>query len=96
MKRFKGNRPLDAIVAEAKANGWDVDMAEFDAGGDGVWFRDMDGRFLQVRFNCATGAFAVWNPGSGDRAFATHISDKFDGEPWYDELLNLFYEPATV
>lgn len=92
MKRFKSNRTLSEIIEIASNSNWDVDKEDFEKGGDWIWLRDMDGRFLQVRYNTCNGQFFVWDP-SSEKPVATHMSKQLDDEIWYIELLNMFYLP---
>lgn len=95
MKQFKGNRNLDVTIQMAEAAGYEVDTTEFDKGDDGIWLRDMSERFVQVRYNTCTGRFMAFTP-IKDEATATESSVEFEGVDWYDELLEMFYEPLAV
>lgn len=50
---------------------------------------------LQILYNTTNGHFYVYDPLSGNDPRATHLSEEFDGEEWYDELLEMFYEPLA-
>jgi len=95
MKKFKGKRNLDDIITTANTTGWEVDTKDFDKGGDFIWFRDMDGRVLQVAFNTFNGTFYVYSPIS-EKPIATEKSTELDCEDWYNELLDMFYEGEKV
>lgn len=94
MKKFKGMKPFDTIIEEAKNTGWEVDTTEWDNGGDWFWLRDMHNRVLQVCVNCF-GKFMVYAPFS-DKPIDTHESTEFDDKDWYNELLDLLYESLEV
>ncbi|CAK7025362.1 hypothetical protein [Tissierella sp.] len=91
MKMFKGNRNLEEIIQIAKDKNWEVDIEDFDKGGDWIWIRDLHDRLLQVVFNTFNGHFLVYSPVS-DRPIATHLSKELDDKDWYNELLHMFYE----
>ncbi|KUK53053.1 MAG: hypothetical protein XD78_1495 [Desulfotomaculum sp. 46_296] len=94
MKKFKGVKSHDEIIAAAKQGGWEVDTHDYDTkGSDFIWLSDMDNRMLQIRVSTFNGHFAVWRPAS-ERPIATHLSSQFDDEPWYAEILDLIYESA--
>lgn len=90
MQTFKVRRKFDELVTLAKEQGWEVDTAEHDQGGDGIWLRDMEERLLQVRINTFSGRFVAYNPGG---LAGTELSESLDGEPWYDGILHLIYVP---
>lgn len=92
VRKFKGNRNLEKIISDAKEKGFEVDQEDFDKGGDWIWFRDMDNRMVQVVFNTFNGRFFVYTPLKTEPT-ATERSVEFEGVSWYDELLELFYEP---
>lgn len=93
MRKFRGNRKLDALIETAITKGFEVDQEDFDKGGDWIWFRDKDKRRIYVVFNTFTGYFYVYNPLSMDRPVASHKSSHLDDAPWYIEILEMFYEP---
>ena len=85
MKKFKGNRSLDQIIVRCAAKGWLIDQTRFNQGGDYVCvFPKIDGVEQMVLFNTVTGRFL------GDGWNSDH---NLDGQFWFDELLDLFYEP---
>lgn len=92
MRKFKGSRKLDALIEIAITKGFEVDQVDFDKGGDWIWFRDNGKRRIHVVFNPFNGHFYVY-PLSMDRAVASHKSSHLDDEPWYIEILEMFYEP---
>ena len=51
MKKFKGSKPLNTIIKDAKAKGFKVDKTDFNKGGDWIWLRDMNNRFLQIKIS---------------------------------------------
>lgn len=93
MKKFKGNRNLDEIIREAEEKGFEVDITDFQKGGDWIWLRDTKERMIQVLYNTFNGRFNVYTPESGNEPWATERSEELDGDPDYDEMLSLFYIP---
>lgn len=94
MKKFKGLRKYDDIIKDAKNLGFEVDTTGYDNGDDGIWLRDLDlnGRLEQVYINMFNGNFGIYFPESETKAYATHLSEEFDNEDWYNEILDLIYE----
>ena len=95
MKKFNGNRELEAIIEDAKIKGWTVDIENFEKGSDWIYLRDLTVRFKQIAFNVVNGSFYVYEPFS-ESATAHHLSTEFDNEVWYNEILELLYEPLTT
>lgn len=93
MKKFRNMRNLDEIIREAERKGFEIDKGDFEKGGDWIWLRDVNERMIQVLFNTVNGKFRVYTPDSGNEPWATEQSADLDGDPDYDELLNLFYIP---
>lgn len=91
MKKFNGIRNLEAILEDAELNSWIINQESFDLGGDWIIFHDLNFRNLMVKYNVCNGWFFVFDQ-DGQR-IATHASSNLDGHEWYDELLELFYEP---
>lgn len=85
MKKFKGHRSFDQIAAQCKEQGLAFECANYVLRGS-----DYVGVFsggVRVLYNTSNGRF-----------FGTHLdgrrfseSSAFDGEPWFDALLNFFY-----
>jgi hypothetical protein len=95
MKKFKGMKPLDQLIEDAKRNGWEVDTADYDQkGSDFIYLRDMYERLKQVAVNTVNGHFYVYEPFS-DKPTATHLSKELDNEAWYQEILELLYIPLS-
>lgn len=90
MKKFNGRKSLDEVMKMAADNGWDIDTVDFDKGGDWIWLRDMDGRMIQLMLNTVNYHFFLYTPAS-DEPKATESSSEFDGEEWYDEILNMLF-----
>lgn len=90
MKQFKGVKSIEDITKTAKEHGWDIDMREFNNGGDWIWIKDTKKRMLQIKFNSFNGSFYIFSPTSKD-AIATHMSDNLDNEKWYSDILDLLY-----
>lgn len=97
MKKFKGMRKLDDIIKDAEKLGFEVDTESFDNGGDCIWLRDTDDRMEQILFNTFNGQFFIYTPDTDDPnvPYATYLDEEFEGDDWYDEKLNLFYEEIT-
>ena len=93
MKKFKGIKNLEQLQKDAIAQGWEVDMTEFENGSDWFCIRDMNNRILQVCINCF-GRFMVYAPFS-DKPIATEKSETLDNEDWYNDILNLINEPLV-
>lgn len=91
MKKFKGVKSVESIEKTAKENGWEVDLVDFNRGGDWIWIKDTSNRMLQIKFNTFNGQFFVYSPVS-DSPVASHLSAGFDNKPWYAEILDLVYE----
>lgn len=89
MKKFKGMKSLETIIAEAKAIGWEVDTRQYDQGSDWFWLRDIKRRMLQICVNGFNGSFYVYSAFSGDAVYATESSEL--DEKWYNEILELLY-----
>lgn len=91
MKKFKRSKNLEDIQKDAMKQGWEVDTTEFDKGGDWFWLRDMNKRMLQICVDCF-GRFSIYAPIS-EGPIATYKSSWLDDAEWYNEILNLLYEP---
>lgn len=95
MKLFKGVKNMDVLISDAKAQGWEVDRQKFDTEmSDWIFLRDMMERFKQIAVNVTNGYFFVYEPIS-EKPTATHTSSEFDEELWYQEILELIYEPVV-
>lgn len=97
MKKFKGMKKLNDIIKDAKKIGFEVDTDSFDNGGDYIYLRDVNERMEQIALNTFNGQFFIYTPDTDDPnvPYATHLSDEFENEDWYEEKLNLFYEPLN-
>jgi hypothetical protein len=94
MKKFKGMKNLEQLEKDAVAQGWEVDFTEFEKGSDWFAIRDMNNRCTQVVVNCF-GRFMVYKPFS-DEPVATETSQELDDKDWYNEILDLLYEPKEA
>lgn len=90
MKKFKEMRKISDIERIAKEKGFNIDMSEFNKGDDWFWIRDIHNRKEQICINCF-GYFEVYKPYS-ETPVATHLSDNFDNEDWYSEILDIIYK----
>lgn len=90
MKKYTDCRSLDEVIEKAKNAGWKVDTGDFDKGGDWIWLRDVEDRMIQILFNTFNYRFYLYTPASND-PIATESSSEFDGDDWYDEVLDLFF-----
>jgi len=97
MKKFKGMRKLDDIIKNAEELGFEVDTERFDNGSDYIWIRDLDDRMEQISLNTFNGQFSIYTPDTDNlnEPYATHMSEEFEGEDWYEEILNLIYVPLV-
>lgn len=93
MKKFQGTKKMDDIIKDAVEQKWEVDTDLFhQSGSDFIYLRDQKVRMKQVALNVTNGCFSVFEPFSNEPT-ATHLSSGLDDEPWYQELLELIYEP---
>lgn len=90
MKKYKGIRAVEDIKKDAENLGFEVDLIEWEKGSDWFYLRDVSNREVQIVVNCF-GRFMVYKPYS-ERPIATELSEEFDDENWYLEILNLLYE----
>ncbi|MEY8352549.1 hypothetical protein AALB39_04240 [Lachnospiraceae bacterium 54-53] len=96
MKKYKGNRKYDDICRLMKEQGMEVDTKDFDNGGDFMNFKGSWHNLpLTIVSNTFNGQFFVYNGFTGNQ-MATYLSEELDGEPWYNDLLNLLYEPLEA
>lgn len=91
MKKFKGMKKLEQLQKDAIKQGWEVDMTDFEKGSDWFWLRDISNRMLQICVSCF-GRFSVYAPVS-ENPIATEESDWLDDKEWYNEILELLYDP---
>lgn len=76
---------------------------KFDkTGSDWIYLRDMFGQVesnngipRQIAYNTVNGHFFMYEPLS-DNPVATHMSSEFDNKNWYNEILDLIYEPISI
>jgi hypothetical protein len=88
-RRFAGNKPLGVIRAQCVAQGVEFDNTQFKLGSDYICLRSPGARVL---FNTFNGTFFGTTP-DGTKFTS---SDKRDGTPWFDALLDFFYEPKSA
>lgn len=91
MKKFKGIKKLEQLQKDAIEQGWEVDMTDFEKGSDWFWLRDMSNRMLQICVSCF-GKFSIYASVS-ENPIATEESDWLDDKEWYNEILELLYDP---
>lgn len=82
MKKFKGLRKHDDVIEKAKQLGYVYYQKDFQQR-----FRKGD---LEIHLR-SFGKFHVYKDGE---CIANHMSDEFDNEEWYQEILEMFYIPA--
>ena len=87
-QKFGGNRPLSEIKAKVKENGGTWDQSRFDKGSDYVTFT-MKKNQPEIIYNTFNGRFITRDD---DGNMVTEES-KYDGVPWYDQILNFIYTP---
>lgn len=97
MKKFKGMKKLNDIIKDAKKLGFEVNTNSFDNGGDCIYLKDTNKRMEKIVLNTFNGQFFIYTPDTDDPnvPYATHLSGEFENEDWYEEKLNLFYEPLN-
>jgi hypothetical protein len=88
MKKFKGNRRLADILASAKAQSVSVNKSFYDKGGDTISFW---GGGFTVYYNTFNGNFFGTTP---DNLRFSSDSELHEKQPWFQALLNFFYEPT--
>ena len=92
MKRFKGVRPLQLIEKNLKLYGFVEDDRLYKSGSDFITFMcgNLEGKLIYcLLVDPVFGRFVVSDPKA--QAIASERSESFDGEPWYDALLDCLY-----
>ena len=83
MKKFKGLRKLDDVIEKAKQLGY-------------VYYqKDFQQRFRKGDLDICLRSFGEFNVYKDGECIATHKSDEFDNEEWYQEILEIFYIPGV-
>ena len=94
MMKFKGMKTLDEVCKLMESKGMKIDKSEFDKGDDWIDFKgDWIQLPLTIEYNTTNGRFIVYNGFTG-KQMATELSENFEKEDWYSELLNTFYVTA--
>jgi hypothetical protein len=83
-RKFAGNKTLDVIRAQCKAQGVQFIDSQYKRGSDFVTLRSPD---AWVMFSVFNGRFFGRTPDGVE--FMS--DDKRDGTPWFDALLDFFY-----
>lgn len=91
---YKGNKSLAVIRAQCKEQGLELDERRYEEGGDHVVVRSTgpNGEKAHVIFNTVNGRFQGKTPDGVE--FSS--DDELDGTPWFDALLDFFYERKEV
>ena len=82
MKKFKGSRRLDDVIEKAKELGYKYYEKNFQQ------------RFKKGDLDICFGSFGKFHVYKDGECIANHMSDEFDNEEWYQEILEMFYIPA--
>ncbi|HEO2443930.1 MULTISPECIES: hypothetical protein [Bacillus] len=93
MKKFAGVRSLDDMRTQAIEAGWKFDeKAYHKENSDYVFLYGKTKDDIMVAINTFNGHFFVYNNAT-DESIATHLSERFDQESWYVEILNIVNKP---
>jgi hypothetical protein len=84
-RKFAGNKTLDVIRAQCEAQGVQFIDSQYKRGSDFVTLRSPD---AWVMFSVFNGRFFGRTPDGIE--FSSE--DRRDGTPWFDALLDFFYE----
>lgn len=95
MKTFAGNKTLDQIKAQCKADGLVYDDSRYQAGGDYVLIRDPKcGEDCgYVLYNTVNGNFTGKTP---DGVQFDSRTTQHEDQPWFQRLLSFFYREKTA
>lgn len=104
MKKFKGNRHINDIKFFVKRAGGQWDSSAYDNNGSDWQFFQFfpkagfpgmpENTFATVMYSSFNGRFMIREEWLENNNIITESSDNLDGVAWYDELLDLLYEPA--
>lgn len=95
-KKYKGNKPLNIIERNVKANDWYWNQSGFEQGGDWINFEFVHKGFSRnVCYNTFNGTFLVREK-PGDCNIITERNTELDNVPWYIALMDFIYEPLEV
>lgn len=97
MKRYLKQRPLKDIKTLVEQKLWWINTEEYEKHGSDYivigWFNEKH-RFGKVMYNTFNGNFIVYD--QKNNIVANHLSDELDQEPWYQEILEMFYITEEV
>lgn len=89
MKTFERSKTIKELRASCLAAGWRLNTEKYEAGSDFVSFRGVfAGETANVLFSGFNGRF--FGQTESGKKFNSDSAD-FDGEPWFDALLNFVY-----
>lgn len=98
MKKFNGTRPMEEIVRNFKAHGFQADMDRWNRGDDWLVFRfgRIEGRPIANCLVCPFNGRFICNPDGrlDPEGMYNELDEDMDGIPWYDGLLDMVYVPA--
>lgn len=90
MKTYKRGRTSSEFIEAAKAAGLQIDMADYYKGGDWIVARGtLEGEPVEMLFNVVNQrVIGIYGDDDDENLFTTD-TDKHDGEPWFDAILDL-------
>ena len=98
MKTFARHRTSQEIIAACKEANFTCDTTALDSGSDFIRFKgQFGGELVRVAYNVCNGRFygaLIDEAADADVTFSSS-DDKYDGQPWYDAILNFVYVPQT-
>ena len=91
--KYKGNKPLNIIERNVKANDWHWNQSGLEQGGDWVNFEFVhDNISRNICYNTFNGSFLTKDK-PGNYSMITERHHEFDNVPWYVALMDFIYEP---
>lgn len=94
MQKFQRHRTVAEVKTLGKKMGFTINTQRYDRNGDDhiVIHGDFVGHELPVLYNCVNGRFFGELP---DGEMFSSDSTAFDGQPWFDAMLNFFLVPVS-
>lgn len=91
MKIYNDIRRYDEILMKAKEFGWEVNSLNFLKGGDKL---TLDKENMKVQMNLLNGYIDIFKKNNkGElKLIATHLSEEYDNQQWYQEILDILYK----
>jgi hypothetical protein len=88
-KVWKRHRTADEVIAQAKAQGIDLELGPFERGSDHIGLRTPA---IHVLFNVFSGRFLGSLPAIPGKQSEIHFnSDNDRADDWYQTMVNFFY-----